>query len=132
MRAVKILLVSLFSAVVIGCRSYETNTVDRRSASTSSSVLADSIVVHDSIIIRQTPDTVYYTKYRTLYKERLRRDTLFRCDTVFVSQTVKEEANTRRVALWWLLLPLAVAVMWKIGLFDLLRKLIFKKIDTNA
>lgn len=92
-----------------------------------SSVLADSVVVHDSIIIRQTPDTLFFTKYRTLYKERLRYDTLVIRDTVFVNRTVTENGHDRSFSLLWLLLPLVVAVLWKIGLFDLIRKLLLKK-----
>lgn len=92
-----------------------------------SSVLADSVVVHDSIIIRQTPDTLFFTKYRTLYKERLRYDTLVIRDTVFVNRTVTENGQGRSFSLLWLLLPLVVAVLWKIGLFDLIRKLLLKK-----
>lgn len=128
MKATKIVLVSILSVLAVSCRVREINTENTRSASTSmSSVLADSIVVHDSIIIRQTPDTLFFTKYRTFYKERLRYDTLVIRDTVFVNRTITEKGQGRTYSLLWLFLPLLTAVLWKIGFFDLIRKLLLKK-----
>ena len=45
-------------------------------------VRVDSVVLRDSVFIREKSDTVFYTKYRTVYKELLRVDTIVRCDTL--------------------------------------------------
>ena len=113
---------------IVGCKVQETAMTNRSSAGTySNCVLVDSVALKDSIIIRERCDTVFFTKYRTLYKERLRTDTVIKCDTIYTEHlvTVKEKDNTG--LLWWLLVPV-IAVLWKIGFFDLLRNLIIKKI----
>lgn len=123
------IVVSVLLLLFVGCKAQETTVLDRKSASTHiERVLADSVALRDSIIIRETCDTVFFTKYRTLYKERLRVDTVIKCDTVYAERlvTLHDKENGRRW-LWLLMLPL-IAVMWKIGLFDLLRNLITKNI----
>ena len=84
-----------------GYRSH-TNVVER--------IVHDSIFVHDSIYIRDKADTVFFTKYRTMYKERMARDTVMLRDTLYVErQTVKESAphNYGRKWLLFLMLPAA-------------------------
>ena len=118
--------VSVLLLILIGCKVQETATTDRISTSTLiERMLVDSVALRDSIIIRETCDTVFFTKYRTLYRERLRVDTVIRCDTVYTERmiTVKEKEGGR--VLWWLLVPV-IEVFWKIGVLDLLRNLIMK------
>lgn len=107
----------------------ETAITDRTSTSTLiERVLVDSVLLRDSIIIRETCDTVYFTKFRTLYKERVRIDTVMKCDTLYTERVVsvkKEKGNSK--VLWWLLVPVIV-LLWKIGVLDLLRSVIMKRI----
>ena len=99
----------------------------RTSASTHiGRVLADSVAVKDSIVIRERCDTVFFTKYRTLYKERVRTDTVIKCDTVYAERLVTVKEKEKNNALWWLILPV-IAALWKVGLFDVLRNMIMKK-----
>lgn len=51
-------------------------------------VVRDSVFVHDSIFVRENPDTVFFTRYRTLYKENVVRDTVLLCDTLYSERTV--------------------------------------------
>ena len=51
-------------------------------------VRVDSVVLRDSVFIREKSDTVFYTKYRTVYKELLRVDTIVRCDTLYRDREV--------------------------------------------
>ena len=60
--------------------SVHTNFVER--------VVRDSVFVHDSIFVRENPDTVFFTRYRTLYKENVLRDTVLLCDTLYSERTV--------------------------------------------
>lgn len=120
--------VSLFLLLVVGCRAYETTVSDRVSTSTHiERVLVDSVVLRDSIVVRERCDTVFYTKYRTLYKERIKVDTVVRCDTIYAERMISVEKKEKNRVLWWLIIPL-IAVLWKIGLLDFLRNLIMKKI----
>lgn len=124
----KMIVVSVLLALLAGCKVQETTITDRTSTSTHiERVLVDSVALRDSIVIRETSDTVFYTKYRTLYKERLRVDTVIKCDTVYAEQLVSVKEKEKRSVLWWLLIPV-IAVLWKIGVFDLLRNLIMRKI----
>lgn len=130
MKRIQIMFLSLVAAFLVSCKTQESNTICATSASTSvASVLADSVVVLDSIFLRETPDTVFYTKYRTIYKERLRCDTLFKCDTVYTVKSVKETVKSSSASLWlWLLLTVSVTVLlWKAGVLDMIRCIITKK-----
>jgi hypothetical protein len=84
-------------------------------------VVSDSVALHDSVVILASTDTVFFTKYRTLYKEKLRHDTIVRCDTVYVERTVTggNAVNKDRRFSWWAFVPLAamLLLLWRSGLF---------------
>lgn len=68
-------------------------------------VVVDSIVLHDSVFVREKSDTVYYTKYHTLIKERVRMDTVWRSDTVYCDREVvveKEVKSAGNAFLMWM------------------------------
>lgn len=122
------IVVSTFLLLFLGCKLQTTTNLDHTSTSTLvERMLVDSVVLRDSIIIRETTDTVFFTKYRTLYKERVRIDTIVKCDTIYTERTISVKEKSDKRFFWWLLVPL-IAVLWKIGLFDLLRNLIMKRI----
>lgn len=126
MRNVIRLLYSLLLLLAAGCGSVERNGYDFVSSiKVEERVRVDSIVLHDSVFIREKSDTVFFTKYRTLYKERVLCDTVLRCDTVYVEREVCRERESRFP---FMLVAAAVLVfmLWRIGFFDFLRFL-FKK-----
>ena len=95
---------------------------------------ADSVMLRDSIFIREKSDTVYYTKYRTIYKERLRVDTVVRCDTLYRDREVVVERVReveRRNSLYWklLLVALVLLLLWRTGLWSALLDVTMKTID---
>ena len=94
----------------------------------------DSVLLRDSIFIREKSDTVFYTKYRTIYKERLRVDTIVRCDTVYREREVVVEkvcsAGSNRSFLWKVLLAvLALFLLWRTGWWRVLLNVILKVMD---
>ena len=95
---------------------------------------ADSVMLRDSIFIREKSDTVYYTKYRTIYKERLRVDTVVRCDTLYRDREVVAE-RVREVergnSLYWKLplVALVLLLLWRTGLWSALLDVTMKTID---
>ena len=121
------IVVSVLLLLLTGCRVQETTTNYTSASTFIERVLVDSVALRDSIVIRERSDTVFFTKYSTLYKERVRVDTVIKCDTVYTERmvSVKEKGNAN--FLWWLLIPL-VAVLWKVGFLDLLRSFIMNKI----
>ena len=82
-------------------------------------VRVDSVRVTDSVVIRETGDTVSVTKWRTEYRDRLVRDTVqvVKVDTVTVTIEVEVERVERVTPrwAWWLIGLLAVAAWptWK-------------------
>ena len=94
----------------------------------------DSVMLRDSILIREKSDTVFYTKYRTLYKERLRVDTIVRCDTLYrdrevVVETVRN-AGHGGAMLWKVAVAtLALLLLWRTGGWRTLLNLILKVIE---
>ena len=94
----------------------------------------DSVLLRDSVFIREKSDTVFYTKYRTVYKERLRVDTVVRCDTLFRDREVVVEKVRdvgRNSGLAWKL-PLAAVVLfllWRTGVWRVLLNLILKVME---
>ena len=95
---------------------------------------ADSVMLRDSIFIREKSDTVYYTKYRTIYKERLRVDTVMRCDTIYRDREVVVERSRdveSKGSLYWKLplVALALLLLWRTGLWRALLDVTMKTID---
>ena len=94
----------------------------------------DSVLLRDSIFIREKSDTVFYTKYRTIYKERLRVDTIVRCDTIYREREVVVEkvrsAGSNISFLWKVLLAvLALFLFWRTGWWRVLLNVILKVMD---
>ncbi len=115
---------------LVGCRA---RVVENSSAEIRESVVErvvrDSIVVHDSIYVRVGTDTVFHTRYRTLYKEKLRHDTVALHDTIYIERVVVSAGNEKeggRGVNWWLAL-LFLLVLWRVGVFDFLSGFFKKK-----
>lgn len=58
-------------------------------------VRRDSVVLRDSVYILQRGDTVFKTKYKYLYRDRVLRDTFYhvKCDTVTKVVKVEKELS---------------------------------------
>ena len=136
MRKRKVICLSVLLLAVAAC-----STVEKASDvqyvlqnNVAEHVRVDSVVLRDSIFIRECSDTVFYTKYRTLYKERLRVDTVMRCDTLYRDREVVvervREVGSRFGLLWKV--PLAVLLLlllWKAGLLPVVWELILKGVE---
>ena len=79
--------------------------------------MRDSIVVHDSVIIRERADTIFFTKYKTSYKEVLKRDTVVMCDTLFTERVVTVEGNGKGQIFKWKMVSMALIslLLWRTG-----------------
>jgi hypothetical protein len=66
--------------------------------------ITDSIFIYlsDSVFIREKNDTVFVDRYHTLYKYRLRTDTLTRRDSVYIDRDVRvmETVEVNRLTGW--------------------------------
>ena len=66
----------------------------------------DSIHLHDSIWVEKKGDTIWLEKYKTLYKEVIRRDSVFVVDSIRVDKPypVVEIKEINRLYHWQILL----------------------------
>lgn len=127
MRNVISLSLSLLALILVGCRSVERNEYDFFSTNRiSEHIRIDSIVLHDSIFIREKSDTVFFTKYRTLYRERMVCDTVVRCDTVFVEREIEVEKKEYFPLLLFITVLLSF-FLWRSGALRVLWKLLVKR-----
>ncbi len=88
------IVVSLLLLTMVGCagvKKMENRAMMSANNYTERVVVADSVIVRDSVFIREKADTVFFTKYRTIYKERLRVDTVICRDTLFVEKEIVVE-----------------------------------------
>ena len=120
------LSLSLFVLFLAGCRSLEHRETGFLSLNRMAEhVRIDSIVLHDSIFIREKSDTVFFTKYRTLYKERVLSDTVVQCDTIYVEREISVEK--KECFPYILLIGVTILfLLWRTGALRILRNLFFK------
>ena len=85
----------LLAAMLAGCRAMHPTVCEKISADSTRSVTVqhDSIFVRDSIFVVERGDTVFATKYRYVYRDRVLRDTFHhhRLDTVTCTVEVEKE-----------------------------------------
>lgn len=89
------LIISLMSAICIGCRTVEYFPVETVRTDTVyvNSVSVDSVLVRDSVYIHEKGDTVTEYRYKYVYRYKDRVDTLYisRRDTLSVPYPVEKE-----------------------------------------
>ena len=103
-----------------GCRAVPTGVdSDRQRVHTNvvESIVRDSVFLRDSIFLHVKADTVYLTKYRTLYRERVVCDTVVTCDTLYRERVVTKEKRVLPSGKNMLigLLLFAVVLLWLKG-----------------
>lgn len=110
MKTVKrIILCSLLSLLVISCITGRQQAwqVERHDIY-AERIVRDSIFLHDSTSLVTRADTVFLEKIRTLYRDRVRVDTVFRCDTLYRESNVVVEKKTYSP----IFLPLIMALVF--------------------
>ena len=125
----RLILPLLLLSLVVSCRTRENcESNGRVNEQYLSFHTRDSIFLHDSVRVRESADTVFVTRIRTLYRDRLRTDTLLMCDTV--TKVLKEiiESKKNSCSMWSIaaVLLLIFLILWRSGIFSMLRQLIEK------
>lgn len=128
-----VICLSALLLILVACSTVE-KAVDVQYVSQSNvsgHVRVDSVVLRDSVFVREQSDTVFYTKYRTIYKERLRVDTFLRCDTVFLDREVvveKVREPAKKSGLVWKvpIVALLLFLLWRTGMLKAMWNLILK------
>lgn len=86
----------LFLLLAISCktRSYSVDACLSQYTSREHHI-RDSVYIVDSVLLKETTDTVYLTHTRTLYRDRLRVDTVCLADTVYIAKEIAVEGNNK-------------------------------------
>lgn len=132
---VKCLSVSLL--LLVGCTAVEYSGSDVGFISQrdfAERIRVDSVVLRDSVFIRERSDTVFYTRYRTLYKERIRVDTIAHCDTLYrdreiVVERVRDGGFKSHYVFKLSFAALLLFLLWRTGLWRVLWNFILKGIQ---
>ena len=79
--------------LLVGCRSVELVPYPVTNVQTEyrDRLVRDSIVLHDSIHVKERGDTVWMERWHTAYRDRLMRDTIVRTDSISVPYPVERE-----------------------------------------
>ena len=86
------------------------------SVATTVQQVRDSIFVCDSVLLKVRADTVFVTRTRTQYRDRIRIDTLWRCDTVvYVKESMLPAKKSSRNIFFWIAAFGALFLLLKFG-----------------
>lgn len=137
-KAIKRVACSLFAVLLsVGCSTVKDKSFEEHShRQYHERVVRDSIFCRDSIVVRNTTDTVYVMRERTLYRDRLRVDTLWRCDTIY-RDVVKEvfpigdnstADEKKESGFWYMVLAVVLFfILWRSGLIGFIINLFSKR-----
>lgn len=98
---IAIALIGLFA----GCKSKQPQIkyipIDRIKKEYINKYQRDSIHLYDSIFVKEKGDTVFYEKYKYLYRDRYNTDTIIRVDSVQVPYPVKGDTIEVNKLKWY-------------------------------
>lgn len=103
----------LFLSILLSCRTHDLELSDSVMSNVyAERVYRDSIFLYDSVLVRERADTVFLIRTRTLYREHMRIDTLWRIDTVVhVKNVYTEKRASGKSGLWWVFILVPVVFL---------------------
>lgn len=113
----RIILCSLLFLLVISCiTSRQRERQLSRHEMYAERIVRDSIFLHDSVSLLRRADTVFLEKIRTLYRDRVRVDTVFKCDTLYKdSNTVVEKKTYSPFSLFPMIASVSILILLIMG-----------------
>ena len=103
------MILAVLAAVLTGCKQTEYVVVPEYHTDTLrvAQIVTDSVYKHDSIYIHEKGDTVWYERWHTQYRDRLRIDTVYksRVDTIanpypLIKEVEKPLTKTQKGLMW--------------------------------
>lgn len=103
------MILAILAAVLTGCKQTEYVVVPEYHTDTLrvAQIVTDSVYKHDSIYIHEKGDTVWYERWHTQYRDRLRIDTVYksRVDTIanpypLIKEVEKPLTKTQKGLMW--------------------------------
>ena len=104
-----LMILAVLAAVLTGCKQTEYVVVPEYHTDTLrvAQIVTDSVYKHDSIYIHEKGDTVWYERWHTQYRDRLRIDTVYksRVDTIanpypLIKEVEKPLTKTQKGLMW--------------------------------
>ncbi|NDV58056.1 hypothetical protein [Bacteroides sp. 519] len=119
------ILLMLLAMILSACKTTEYIPVETVRVEHIDKYHRDSIHVLDSIYIREKGDTVWLTRWRIEYKDRLIHDSIFICDTIQIPYPVerqlskweKTQMNMGAIGIGCMLAIAVGLVIWLVGWF---------------
>lgn len=71
----------------------------------------DSVHLYDSIFLKEKGDTVLLTKYRYMYRDRIRTDTIYRTDSIQIPYKVEIAGEAQKVYPKWLIIMACIGAV---------------------
>lgn len=98
-KTMKKLLLLLFAFILASCAGTKTIYLPVQSVKIEykDRIKSDSVHVLDSVYFAIKGDTVFKEKYRTIYKDRYNRDSIFINDTIRVPYPVEKQITTNKL-----------------------------------
>lgn len=119
---------SLLCLFLAGCRAPSVNSSFSESHNSyAGHLVSDSVIIRDSIFLHESADTVFLTRCRTLYRERLLRDTIVHCDTIYRERVVTQPSQENKSRIHWWFLLLVLLFLWRTGILSGILNLVKNK-----
>lgn len=99
----QLLIIAAAALLLASCKSVEYVPVPVVHNDTTYIVkhVQDSVVVKDSVFVRQQGDTVVIEKYHTRWRDRLRIDTIYQAKTDTIPRPYSVTEFVERELTWW-------------------------------
>lgn len=99
-------LIILLLLLTIGCSTTKYVEIPVETVKTEYKTIekVDTVIAHDSIIIKDSGDTVFIEKYKYLYRIRESRDTVMVIDSIPVIQKVEITKEVNKLKTWQIIL----------------------------
>lgn len=104
MRQIKVLLLLLLLVTSCTTTKYVEVPTETIKIEYKDKYLRDSIYIKDSTVSDIINDTVFKTKYRYIYKDRILKDTVNKIDTIVKSVIVEKEKEVNKLKTWQIVL----------------------------
>ena len=96
---------SIFIILLLGfccsCKTPQYIPVETTKIEYRDNFVRDSIVLYDSIFIKEKGDTIFWERYRYLYRDKIVRDSIFVNDTIRVPYPVEVVKEVKKPLSSW-------------------------------
>jgi len=137
----KIVLIAAIALLFASCKTTKIATTtnhERTERSAEVSKTMDSVFIyrHDSVFVKVSGDTVFFERFKTYYRDRIKTDTLIKTDSVYIDKSItieKEKIVEKQLskfqqfqidAFWWFVTAILLYII-----FRLLKRKLTKWID---